>query len=270
PRHRRHLRHARGHGPRRVPHPRPVRGCGAAPGNEERSPRLFRGGPDAVRRAIAAALGLVLASAGCALGPNYERPAVPVPPEFYGEEAAREEARGLANEPWWEVFADPTLKAIVEEPLRHGSAARLAAARVLEARALYGVARGELFPSVGYQAGYERVRLDQFVNKNGNVDTKWTAKVGFQWELDLWGRIRRQTEAARAQFFATEEARRGVVLSLASDVAIAYFELRELDSELEIARRTEVAFQDTYDLFRRRLEGGAASALETAPAEALP
>ena len=91
----------------------------------------------------------------------------------------------------------------------------------------------------------------------------WTANVGVSWELDLWGRIRRLNEAARAEYLATEEARRGVLLSLVSDVAIAYMELRELDQELEIAKRTTVAFQDTYDLFNRRLEGGAASALET-------
>ena len=93
--------------------------------------------------------------------------------------------------------------------------------------------------------------------------------MGFSWELDLWGRIRRLNESARAEYLATEEARRGVLLSLVSDVAIAYIELRELDQDLAIATRTTAAFQDTYDLFNRRLEGGAASALETTRAEAL-
>ena len=218
-----------------------------------------------MRRALATALGLALTA--CKMGPNYERPPVAVPPDFYGQAAASEEAKALANLPWWEVFGDPDLQALVEEALRHGFDARLAAARVQEARALYGIAKGDLYPSVGYQGGLERVRLDQFVNPNNEVDTKWTAKVGFQWELDLWGRIRRQTEAAQAQYLATEEARRGVMLSLASEVAITYFELRELDAELQIARRTTVAFEGTFHLFQRRLEGGAASALETARAE---
>jgi outer membrane protein, multidrug efflux system len=222
------------------------------------------------RRARTAGLALFAAAgfSGCAVGPNYKRPPVVVPPQFYGQEAATAEARSLADLPWWEVFQDPVLKALVDEALRNGYDARLAVARVEEVRALYGVARGELFPSIGYQAELERARLDQFVNKSGEVDTKWTAKAGFSWELDLFGRIRRQTEAAKAQYLATEEARRGVLLSLVSDVATAYFELRELDTELEIAKRTTEAFQGTYELFERRLEGGAASALETARAEA--
>jgi multidrug efflux system outer membrane protein len=219
-------------------------------------------------RSTGLALFAAFAFASCAVGPNYKRPPVAVPPQFYGEAAGAEEARSLADLPWWEVFQDPVLKALVDEALRNGYDARLAAARVEEARALYGIARGDLFPSVGYQAGFERARLDQFVNRDGTVDTKWTAKLGFSWELDLFGRIRRQTEAAKAQYLATDEARRGVLLSLVSDVATAYFELRELDTELDIARRTTEAFQGTLDLFERRLEGGAASALETARAEA--
>jgi multidrug efflux system outer membrane protein len=203
------------------------------------------------------------------VGPNYKRPAVPEPPQYYGQEAGIAEARSYADLPWWELFDDPVLKALIDQALRNGFDARLAAARVEEARALYGVARGDFYPGVGYQAGYDRVRQDQFVNPEREVQTKWTAKLGFSWEIDLFGRIRRQTEAARALYLASEEGRRGVLLSLVSDVATAYFELQELDAELEIARRTTAAFQATYDLFERRLEGGAASALETARAEAL-
>jgi outer membrane protein, multidrug efflux system len=221
------------------------------------------------RRARRGATALLLATlSGCAVGPNYTRPALPLPPQFYGQEAAITEARSLADLPWWELFDDPVLQALIDEALRNGFDARLAAARVEEARALYGVARGEFWPGVGYQGGFERTRRDQLVNPQGEAQTRWTAQLGFSWELDLFGRIRRQTEAARAQYLATEEARRGVLLSLVSDVATAYFELRELDAELEIAKRTTVAFQDTYALFERRLEGGAASALETARAEA--
>ena len=216
------------------------------------------------------ALGLsafVFAFGGCAVGPNYQRPQLTVPSQFYGEQAAAE-ARTLADLPWWEVFDDPVLKGLIGEALKNGYDARLAAARVEEARARYGIVRSDLFPQAGYTAGWTRERQDQFFNPDGVVNTKWTAKLGFSWEIDLWGRIRRLTEAARARYLATEEARRGVLLSLASDVAVAYFELRELDAELEIARRTTAAFQDTYDLFSRRLEGGAASALETSRAEA--
>ncbi|MFI5184799.1 MAG: efflux transporter outer membrane subunit, partial [Vicinamibacteria bacterium] len=219
------------------------------------------------RRALASFLACASLS-GCVVGPNYRRPPVTVPPQFYGSEQAVNEAQSLADLPWWEVFDDPVLKALIEEALKNGFNARLAAARVEEARALYGVAKSDLFPGFGYEGGFDRQRLDQVLVPSQPTETKWTAKLGFQWELDLWGRIRRQTEAARAQYLATEEARRGVLLSLVSDVAAAYFDLRQLDDELDIARRTTAAFQDTYDLFDRRLQGGAASALETARAEA--
>lgn len=215
-----------------------------------------------------AVVGLLVAGVqGCAVGPNYKRPPVNVPAAYYGAEAA-EDARSLATLAWWDVFKDPVLKGLIEQALQEGFDLRLAAARVEEARALYGVSRADLFPSVGYAGGRARVHVDPVTNPNEPVVTEWSANVNFQWELDLWGRIRRQNEAALAQYFATEDARRGVVVSLVADVATAYFQLRELDTELMIARRTTAAFEDTYRLFDRRLEGGAASALETARAEA--
>jgi len=221
-----------------------------------------------MKRRVAASLLVCASVLGCTVGPNYKRPPVVLPEHFYGAEAAVEEARSLADMPWWELFEDSVLQDLIAEALRNGYDVRLAAARVEEARALYGVARSDLFPGIGYAAGFDRKRLDPVQAPSQPTQTKWTVEVGFQWELDLWGRIRRQNEAARALYLATEEARRGVALSLVSDVATAYFELRQLDTELDIARRTTAAFEDTYELFSRRLRGGAASALETARAEA--
>lgn len=217
--------------------------------------------------AAALILGAVTALTGCAVGPMYKRPSVPAPDAFYGEERLAE-ARVFANIPWWDVFDDPVLKGLVEEALLNGFDVRLAAARVEEARARFGIARSEFFPSVSYEGGWQRERADPLVNPSGTAQTLWFADVGLSWELDLWGRIRRLNESSRAQYLASEEARRGVLLSLAAEVAVAYLDLRELDAELEIAKRTATAFQGTYDLFSRRLEGGAASALETARAEA--
>src|SRR6266699_1672062 len=209
-------------------------------------------GRNARRSAATVLLGLALT--GCAIGPNYKRPFVPVPERYYAEERADErtaEARSLADVPWWDGFDD-----------------RLATARVQEARARFGIARSQLFPSVDYEAGWQRGRPDQIINPSGETETRWTADAGFSWELDLWGRIRRLDEAALAAYLATEEGRRGVLLSLVSDVASAYIDLQELDRELEIAKSTTAAFQGTYELFNRRLARGAASSLETARAEA--
>lgn len=217
--------------------------------------------------AAALAFGAVAALTGCAVGPKYKRPSVPIPDAFYGEERLAE-ARAFADIRWWDVFDDPILESLIEEALRNGFDVRLAAARVEEARARFGIARSEFFPSVSYEGAWQHARADQFIDPSGTAQTRWFADVGLSWELDLWGRVRRLNESARAQYLATEEARRGVLVSLAADVAVAYLDLRELDAELEIAKRTATAFQGTYDLFSRRLEGGAASALETARAEA--
>src|SRR5881628_1560321 len=222
-------------------------------------------GRHARRSAAAVLLGLVLA--GCAIGPNYQRPFMTVPERYYADERA-DEARSLADVPWWDVFDDPILKGLIEEAIRNGFDARLATARLQEARARFGIARSEFFPSIDYEGGWQRARPDQTVNPLGETQTRWTVDAGFSWGVNLWGRIRRLNEAALAAYLATEEGRRGVLLSLVSDVAIAYMDLRELDRELEIANSTTAAFQGTYDLFNRRLEGGAASALETARAEA--
>src|SRR5207245_724077 len=272
PRHRRHRGDAGRDRHRDLHHPGAVRGRGAMGRERARAPAAGRRAAGRGERVSAArppwmvAFVAAAVTAGCAVGPNYRRPPVTLPDQFYGEQAAAE-ARSLADVPWWDLFQDPVLKSLVDEALKKGFDARLAAARVEEARALYGIARSEFFPAADYQFGWQRTRPDQLQNPSGETETRWTANVGFTWELDLWGRIRRLNEAAKAQYLATEEGRRGVLLSLVSDVAVAYLELRELDDELEIAKHTTAAFQDTYDLFNRRLEGGAASALETSRAE---
>ena len=143
------------------------------------------------RSAVTVLLGLALA--GCAIGPNYRRPSVPAPERFYADERAAE-ARSLADVPWWDVFGDPILKDLIEEAIRNGFDARLAAARVQEARARFGIARSQFFPSVDYEGGWERTRADQIVNPFGETQTRWTVDAGFSWELDLWGRIRRLNE----------------------------------------------------------------------------
>src|ERR1051326_6211083 len=206
----------------------------------------------------------LLLLAGCTVGPNYQRPNVTVPDHYYGAPA-----NATAEVQWADLFQDATLKALVDEAVNNGLAARTAVARVEQARARYGIAGSQRYPNVGYQGIYEYGHTSTFATPSDTTGGIIIANVVVGWEADLWGRIRRLNEAARADYLATEEARRGVLLSLISEVATAYFDLRELDAELDIARRNAAAFAHTADLFRRRAEGGTASGLDTARAEAL-
>ena len=212
------------------------------------------------RAAVALLTTAVLA--GCTVGPNYQRPPVAMPDQFYGANGPAA-AASLTDAPWFDVFRDPTLRSLIDEALRNGYDGRIAVARVEEARARFGIAGSERYPTVDYQAGASRQRV------SGQAPTVVVAIVGVSWEADLWGRIRRLNEEARASYLASEEGRRAVLLALTSEVATAYFDLRELDAELDIARRTTTAFQETFDLFNRQLLGGTASAVETSRAEAL-
>lgn len=220
-----------------------------------------------MRRPLILALATA-AVAGCTLGPRYSRPEVPTPDRFYPT-VAPAEAASLADRPWWDLFSDPALRSLVDEALTNSHDIRIAAARVEESRARYGIAASYWYPAVSYAASDSRTKTSTYAFPSDLTGTLIVANPAVSWELDLWGRIRRLNEAARAQVLASEEARSAVALTLVSDVASAYFDLRELDEELEIARHTRAAFQDTYDLFSRRLEGGAASSLETARAESL-
>jgi len=205
---------------------------------------------------------------GCAVGPNYKRPAVTVPEAIRGASAGEAAAASLADRPWWDIFGDDALKALIDEALRNNYDLRTAAWRVEEFRARAGIARSEFFPQIQYQAAWSRSRQSEFVQPGSTPRNLHDIELGLSWEIDLWGRIRRLSEAALAQYLSKEEARRGVLISVVSEVAQAYFELRELDERLAIARRTTEAFQGTYDLFNSQLSGGIASQLEVSRAEA--
>ncbi len=199
--------------------------------------------------------------AGCTVGPQYQRPPVSAPEQVRGQTGPAE-AASFADQAWWEIFEDDTLEALIGEALRNAYDVRLAAWRVEEARAFAGINRSQYFPQAQASAGWSRGQVA------GVTESLYDVNLGVSWEIDLFGRIRRLNEAARADVLATEEARRGILLSLVSEVATSYFQLRELDLELEIARRSTGTFQETYDLFNRRLKAGAASGLETASAGA--
>jgi len=205
---------------------------------------------------------------GCTIGPDYKRPAVARPETFRGQATA--EAASLADVPWWEAFQDPILKGLIQDALGSNYDVRIAAARVQEARANLGVARSDYFPSLDYGGGASRARMLPGVlggvGAQAPASDLYSATMSMSWELDIWGRIRRSNEAARATLLSTEDARRGVWLTLVSDLAQAYFQLLALDVQLQIARDSTQAYQGTYDLFLDRLNHGIASKLETSRA----
>jgi len=223
-------------------------------------------------RAAAGTTVLALALlAGCAVGPDYKRPPVAEPQVFRGQPAA--EAASLADLPWWEAFQDPVLKDLIREALTSSYSVQLAAARVQEARAYVGEARAKFFPWVSYgfaaQDQKNGIAAQLGLNSSGTSEPQqlYAGILAMSWELDIWGRIRRSTEAARANLFATEDAQRGVLLSLVGDLAQGYFELLALDVSLQIARSSTDAFQSTYNLFKDRLDYGVASQLQTSRAQ---
>lgn len=207
------------------------------------------------------------------VGPDYKRPSV-TPPEEYRGMLGPPEAASLADLPWWGVFGDPVLQGLIKDALENNYNLQTAVARIEESRALVGVAASQFYPQVEYQAEAARQREffpPLFGGALATANTPFNSFLGainVAWEIDVWGRIRRSTEAARATFLASEEARRGVMLTLVSDVATAYFQLIELDRELAIARESAETYTDTLDLFTRRYVGGTDTKLSTSRAEA--
>lgn len=218
--------------------------------------------------ALAASLAACCALlSACAIGPNYERPQdLPIAGSFRGDDVAAAEA--FVDElPWWSIFDDPVLVDLTTEALANNRDLAVAAARVEQARQYVGVARSELVPQIGYQGEAGKNESSENAGFSGRSRNLFVGVLDLAWEIDLWGRIRRATEAARAELLASEAFERGVRLSLVAGVATAYFELRELDRELEVARRTEESFATSRDLFRRQFEGGAGSRLAVERAE---
>jgi multidrug efflux system outer membrane protein len=216
---------------------------------------------------ILAILGAVIA--GCAVGPNYKRPVVDSPRIFRDDNTPTNSS--FADLEWWRIYRDELLQALIREAFTNNYDARIAVTRVEQAQAFAMQARSQFVPNVDYNGsvGYGRNALfgEAYPNNAATVGSA-TATLNAFWELDLWGRIRRLNESARAQFLASQEARRGVLLSLLSAVATDYFRLLELDQELGIVQRTTNSFGESLKIFTQRLEGGTATDLEASRAQA--
>ena len=205
---------------------------------------------------------------GIEVGPDYKRPALR-PVEEFRAQVGPSEAASIADLAWWKVFDDTALQNLIAQTLANNYDLQLASARVEQARALVGVTASQFYPQVGFEglAGRQKafVPIDDV---GGNITFNVFAGLfNLAWELDVWGRIRRSTEASRANLYAQEDVRRGVMLSLVSDVAAGYFRLIELDRELAIAEDSSRTYKQTLDLFTQRFNFGKDSKLPVERAE---
>lgn len=220
-------------------------------------------------RKLAAILLAVLTLTGCMVGPDYRRPALDIPKSWRVEE---KEARAVADTAWWEQFDDPVLSDLISTAIRENNDLKVASYRVEEFMGGYITTRAPLFPQVGAGADVQGKRLTEkgqepVTPQVQNPATVFDASLNASWEIDLWGRVRRATEAARADLLGTVEARDGVILSLVTSVAGAYINLRDLDNQLEIARRTAMSREDSYRIFTLRFKAGVVSELELSQAK---
>jgi multidrug efflux system outer membrane protein len=220
------------------------------------------------RRLIAAAFVMLT---GCTLGPRYKRPQVTAPDTYRGlaPDADLQTVASLGDEKWWSVYQDPQLQALIREALAQNYDVRIAAARVLQAQAVLGITRADQFPTIsgGVSTSNERFAATRitpaFETSPSGVN------LSLFWELDFWGKFRRATEAARATVLASEWGQKAVVSSLVSNVASAYFQLLELDSEMNISRRTLDSRKESLRLVEIRAKGGTTSLLDVRQSEQL-
>lgn len=223
-------------------------------------------------------IAIVCFSTACTVGPNYKRPSIATPQSFRAPDPLPpKEAASFADLKWFEVFKDEQLQTLIRHALERNYDLRDAAARVEEARAALGITRSDQFPSFGAGGAVEINRLSRegatpippqlLSNQNRNFGTAALQLLSF--EVDIWGKLRRATEAARANLLGADEYRKVVLTTLVSDVASAYLTLRELDYELEISRRTLQTRQDSLELTRSREVHGVSTELDLRQAEQL-
>ena len=196
--------------------------------------------------------------AGCMPGPDYVRPVVDTPAAWRIDYT---QAADVANTKWWEQFGDPALNTLVDSALRENLDVRIAAARVDQFIGALESTRSQLYPQIGYGADGSRVRASRvgqppIPDGVDNYFSLYQASLGASWQLDLFGRVRRLSEASQAQVYASEQAQRGVVLSLVAGVTTSYIALRALDRQLEIARGDGPQLRRDARIFDLRFKAG--------------
>jgi outer membrane protein, multidrug efflux system len=215
-----------------------------------------------MKKTIILLVALVLT--GCMVGPNYQRPSVEVPQDWRIQD---KEAKDLVNTIWWEQFDDPVLNDLIQTALQENKDVKIAAARVEQFVGQYMTTRAALFPQVGAGASGTKQRITEngfppLSSSTKNPDDVWEVFLNGNWEIDIWGKIRRATEAARAQILSSEEGRRTVILSLVAAVAGTYIDLRDADMEWEISRKTAQVYQESLRIFELRFKEGFSSSIE--------
>jgi multidrug efflux system outer membrane protein len=198
----------------------------------------------------------------CAVGPDYEKPEIDMPDVYRFTDA---QASDVVNTQWWTQFNDDVLNELIDEALRANLDVRIAAARVEQFAARLNITRSDFFPQVGYGVAGDRQGISDNKAAGTGIDsitTSYEATINVGWELDVWGRIRRASEASRAQLLASEDSRRTVIMSLVSSVATSYVSLRRLDRQLEIANRTRNLRAESLRLFELQFNGGVIGQLQ--------
>jgi outer membrane protein, multidrug efflux system len=216
-----------------------------------------------------AALAIAALLTGCTMGPDYTRPKIDAPAEFRFEPKAVAET---ANTEWWKQYNDPVLEALIAEALANNRNVKIAAANVLQAAGLLTQTRSALFPQVGYSAKGERQKIPDtgfvaIIPNFPNPQTSYEALLSVSWEVDLWGRVRRLSEAALANVLVSDNARNGVILSLVASVASDYIQLRGLDEQLAIAKQTLGTYAESVRLFELQFKYGQISRMNLAQAQ---
>lgn len=208
--------------------------------------------------------------AGCKVGPNYQRPPITVPGGYRGlAPETTETTTSLGDEKWWTVFQDEQLQKLIRQALSENYDVRIAAARVLEAQAAVGITRADQFPTITGGVSGSNQRFPKTAILPSFETSPAQVNLSLFWELDFWGKYRRATEAARATLLATEWGKRAVISSLVSNVATAYFQLLELDMEMEISRRALQSRRESLRLVEIRQRGGTTSLLDVRQSEQL-
>ncbi len=223
----------------------------------------------AARRLLLATIPALLL-ADCTMGPNYKQPPVSVPTTFR-DQMTPADAASIADLPWWSVFNDPPLQALITEALHNNYDLQVAVSRIEQARDIVAQAQAQGAPQIGYNlgAGGEEAVVAGHNSAASAAYGTFGGLINAAWEFDIWGRIRRSTEAAEANLLGQEDVRRGVMLTLVTDLAAGYFRLLELDRELAIAQDSAAAYGRTFDLFNDRFKAGKDSDLPVQRSQAL-